>query len=464
MTENKSLTTANKSHADKPIRSVGGSSALAGANVESDSTGNMRRYLMAGLFMVVLIVFGIGGWAVTTSIAGAVVSQGTVVVESSVKKVQHPTGGVVGRINVKEGDRVRLGDVVISLDETTTRANLQIIVKQLDELLIRKERLAAELKGANSFELPTELANRRSHPEVREALDGEQALFTSRKRQISGQKQQLRKRISQLRDEIKGLDGQQKSKAKEVRLINEELGGLRKLARKKLVPVSRIKAMERETARIEGLSSQLFARRAQSNGRISEIEIQILQLDRENRTEVISEMRQVQTKIVELRERSVAARDQLMRVDIRAPQTGLVHQLSVHTVGGVINPSEPIMMIVPEGDDLVIEARIAQTDISNVTIGQNATVKFTAFNQRTTPEFEAKVSRVAADLTRDERNGVAYFVARMELLPDEADKLQDLRLLPGMPAEIFIKTSERTVMSYLLRPLFDQIARVFRKD
>ena len=257
------------------------------------------------------------------------------------------------------------------------------------------------------------------------------------------------------------MTGQQDAKSRELELINKELKGLETLWTKHLVPVTKYLATQREAARLLGERGQLMAQAAQAKGKIAETELQILGLDHDLRSEVIKDLRETQGKLAELSERRIAAEDQLKRVDIRAPQSGIVHQLAVHTVGGVVTQSEPIMLIVPEGDALVIEVRIAPQDIDQVHPGQPAFVRFPAFNQRTTPEFNGDVQRVAADITKEQQTNQFYFIARITLSEPELKRLGQLKLVPGMPAEVHIKTTERTAMSYLVKPLSDQIARAF---
>ena len=226
--------------------------------------------------------------------------------------------------------------------------------------------------------------------------------------------------------------------------------------------IQRVTALERDAARLEGERGQLIASIAQAKGKITETELQILQIDQDLRSEVAKELREIQGKIAELVERKVAAEDQLKRIDIRAPQDGMVHQSTVHTVGGVITAGEPIMLIVPEADELTVEAKVAPQDIDQVRVGQTAVLRFSAFNQRTTPELNGVVSRVSADLTTDQRTGAAYYAVRITLSESEIARLEGLQLVPGMPVEAFIQTGERTVLSYLMKPFTDQITRSFR--
>jgi HlyD family secretion protein len=424
--------------------------------------GSIRRHLRGGIAVVALLAGGIGGLAATTELSGAVIAPGSLVVDSNVKKVQHPTGGVVGELRARDGDKVKAGHIVVRLDETITQANLAIVVKSLNELQSRLARLEAERDNVDTVVFPAELLARAGDPELARSMTGERNLFEFRKSARAGQKAQLRERIAQLKEEIQGLTGQVAAKKRETELIGQELEGVRDLWRKNLVQIQRVTALERDAARLEGERGQLIASTAQAKGKISEIELQILQIDQDLRSEVAKDLREVQGKIAELVERKVAAEDQLKRIDIRAPQNGMVHQSTVHTVGGVITPGEAIMLIVPEADALTVEAKLAPQDIDQVRVGQTAALRFSAFSQRTTPELDGVVSRVSADLTTDQRTGAAYYVVRITLSESELARLEGLRLVPGMPVEAFIRTGERTVLSYVMKPFTDQITRSFR--
>jgi HlyD family secretion protein len=429
---------------------------------KANSQRSIRRHLVGGIAVVALLAGGVGGLSATTELSGAVIAPGVVVVDSNVKKVQHPTGGVVGELRVRDGDRVKVGDVVVRLDETVTQASLAVVVKGLNEMLARLARLEAERDGAEALKFPVELAARRGDPEVGRVMDGERNLFDLRRTARAGQKAQLKERIAQLKEEIQGLTGQIGAKKRQLQLIATELEGVRELWSKNLVPIQRVTSLEREAARLEGERGQLVAGTAQAKGRISETELQIIQIDQDLRSEVAKELREVQAKIAELIERKVAAEDQLKRIDIRAPQDGVVHQLAVHTVGGVVTGGEAMMLIVPEADALTIEAKIAPQEIDQVRLGQAATLRFSAFNQRTTPELNGTVDRVSADLSTDQRTGASYYTARIGLPESEIARLDGLRLVPGMPVETFIRTGDRTILSYVTKPFTDQVRRAFR--
>ena len=425
---------------------------------------SMRRSLLGGAAVAGLLAFGVGGWAATAELSGAVIAPGSLVVDSSVKKVQHPTGGVVSEIKVREGDLVKAGDVVVRLDDTQTRANLAIVTRSLDELAAKQARDEAEQDGTTRIVFPADLLARTNDPEAGRVIRGEQKLFEIRRAARDGQSAQFRERIAQLREQISGLTDQLAAKQRELVLVFEELKGVHELWQKNLIPIGRMTALERDAARIEGERGTLVSTIAQTKGRISETELQILQIDQDLRTEVGKDLAEIRARTSELVERKVAAEDQLNRVDIRAPQNGKVHQLAVHTVGGVITPgADPIMLIVPEADALTVEAKIQPQDIDQVRIGQKAVLRFSAFNQRTTPELISEVSRISADVSQDAKSGAAFYTIRMSVLASELDRLKGLKLVPGMPVESFIQTGDRTAISYLTKPLQDQVAKAWRE-
>lgn len=421
-----------------------------------------RQSLLLGGVAVLLLVAGIGGWAATTQLSGAVIASGKLVVDSNVKKIQHPTGGIVGELLVKEGDKVKQGDVLLRLDGTQTRSSLGIVNKALDELLARQARNEAELDGAPSVVFPAELEARRSDPEVTRLMAGEKKLFEMRRMARDGQKAQLREQIQQLQLQIQGTQAQEAAKAKEIQLVAQELEGVRVLWKQNLVPISRVTALERDSARLEGERASLVAAVAQNRGRIAELELKIHQIDQDLSTEVGKEMAENRAKKSEMTERRVAAEDQLKRIDLIAPQDGRVFQRNVHTVGGVIQAGEPTMLIVPESDALIVEAKVAPQDIDQIHVGQHAVLRFAAFNQRTTPELDGEVVHIGADVAQDDRASESYYSVRIRVLDGELARLEGLQLIAGMPVEAFIQTTPRTVASFLVKPLTDQLARAFR--
>jgi HlyD family secretion protein len=431
---------------------------------KQDIQFSLRRHALAVAAAGVLLVLGLGGWAATTEFAGAVVAPGQLVVDSNVKKVQHPTGGVVAKLNVREGDHVKAGEVLLRLDDTQTRANLAIITKGLDELAARQAREEAERDGLDSIEFPKALLDRMNNADVAKAVNGERRQFDIRRKAREGQRAQLKERVAQAREEIKGYEAQIESKDDQIKWITKELQGVNDLWAKNLVPYTRVTALERDKARLEGERGQLVAAIAQSKGKISETELQILQIDQEMRSEVGKDLADIRAKTAELSERRVAAEDQLRRIDIRAPQDGTVLQLAVHTVGGVVAQGEQIMLIVPTSDTLDVEAKVAPQDIDQLRLGQPAILRFIAFNQRTTPEVNGQVSRISADVSEDQKTGAKYYTIRITVPQSEIARLGHVKLVPGMPVEAFVQTSERTVISYLIRPFHDQLLRAFREN
>jgi len=421
-----------------------------------------RRPLLVGFVAAFLLVGGVGGWAATTEISGAVIAAGKLVVDSNVKKVQHPTGGVVGELLAKDGDMVKQGDVVLRLDGTQARSSLGVVSKALDELAARQARNEAELDGADRIAFPPELTARGAEPEVKSLMSGEEKLFQMRRSARDGQKDQLREQILQLGLQIEGSEAQETAKAKEIEILTKELDSVRVLWKQKLVPISRVTALERDDARLEGERAALVAGIAQSRGRIAELQLKIHQIDQDLSTEVGKELAEIRAKKSELTERRVAAEDQLKRIDLVAPQDGKVFQRSVNTVGGVLQAGETAMLIVPESDSLIVEAKVPPRDIDQIHVGQHAVLRFGAFSQRTTPELNGELVQIGADVTQDEKNSEPYYSVRIRVLDGEVARLDGLHLLAGMPVEAFIQTTPRTVASYLVKPLADQLARTFR--
>jgi len=436
---------------------------LGEPGADSDARVSIRRHILVGTILVAALVLGLGGWAATAQISGALIAQGSIVVDSNVKKVQHPTGGVVGELFVRDGDHVKAGDILLRLDETVTRANLAIVTKGLTELYARKARLAAERDGADSVAVPPELARHLDDPDVKDALASERKLFDLRRQDRLGQKQQLRERITQLQQQITGLAAQQDAKDEGIALVEQELQGVRDLWQKNLVQLSRLTSLEREEAQLQGERGQLVAQVAEAKGKIAEIQLQIIQVDEDLSSDVAKELRDIDSKIGEFVERKVTAEDQLKRTDIRAPQDGIVFQSTANTVGGVIAAGDPIMLIVPASDNLMVEVKVDPKDIDQVQFGQPVLLRFTSFNVRTTPELNGTVSRIAADTTTDQRTGQTYYLVRLSMTADEIKRLGDVKLTPGMPVEAFIETGERTMLSYLVKPLRDQLMRAFRE-
>lgn len=423
---------------------------------------SIRRHLVMVAASVAILLTGVGILGAKTDLSGAVVASGSLVVESNVKKVQHPVGGTVGELLVKDGTRVEAGDTLLRLDETVARSNLSALANSLWELRARGARLEAERDAASELNFPSDLLQAAADdPAIGHIVDGERNLFGLRREALVGQKTQLHERVSQLQEEIKGLTEQADAKTEEIRLVQVELGGVRELWEKRLIPIARLTALERDAARLKGERGQLVASTAQAKGKISELEVQTLQVDQNMRSDVGKEMADIRAKSAELIERKIAAQDLLTKLDIRSPQRGVVQDLSVHARGSVVGPAETIMTIVPEADALVVEVHIAPQDIDQVRLEQPAVLRFPNFNQRVTPELDGNVMRISPDVTKDAKTGLAYYLARVRIASHTLT--EEMKFVPGMPVDVFIRTADRTLLSYLMKPLTDQAARAFRE-
>jgi HlyD family secretion protein len=437
----------------------------ADTTLTTQLTRGFEVELRIGLRVLIAGIAVFGGWAILIPMSGAVVVPGTLVVESDLKKIQHPAGGVVANIPVHDGMHVRAGDLLLRLDETQLRANAQVVAQQLDQMRVRLARLIAERDGVKQPQMPHELASRSGDSDIGRLWASEVSLFNSRAAARRSAKELLSGNVAQLGEQISGLDAQAKSKTAQRDLISGELEGVDSLYQKGLVPLTRKTSLQREAARLDGERGQVVAAIAEAKSKISEAELKAVKIDQDFHTEVMKDLREAQDKTAELVEKTAAAEDLLRRVDLRAPTNGIVHQLSVHTIGGVIAPGEVVMEIVPESDELQIEAKLPPQEIDHVHRGQRAYARFSAFNQRTTPQLEGAVSYVSADLSRERPvNGnpsAGYYTVRVTLPPSERRRLGGLQLVSGMPVEVFLQTGSRTLMSYLLKPISDQLARTF---
>lgn len=420
------------------------------------------RHATVGLALCGSLLLGVGGWAVATDLSGAVIASGVVVVNSNVKKIQHPFGGVVSEILVRNGQQVEAGELLVKLDPTVLAANHKVISKGVFESYARQGRLEAERDSAEDIVFPVELSVRTGDADADAVMQSEKRLFELRRHTRIGQKSLLAERAAQIGQEVDGLARQLSAKEKESELIFKELDGVRKLWESKLIGIQRLIVLERDAVRNEGERGQLQAQIAQAKGRIAEIGLQIHQVDQELRSDVASALRDVQAKLSELLERRVAAEDQLGRTSIRAPQKGLVHQLAVFAAGAVVSAGEAIMFVVPSEDSLIVEARVLPGDIDQIRIGQRANLRFPAFNQRTTPEVPGHVRLIAPDLSSDQKSGLSYYTVQVSLDEAVVGLGEHGRLVPGMPAEVFLQTGDRSALSYFMKPLADQFDRSFR--
>lgn len=433
-----------------------------------DDTGaarSIRRHVIFGSVCCVLLVGGLGAWAATAPLAGAVIAPGQIVVASNVKRIQHQEGGVVAALLVDNGVRVSAGEVVIRLDATVTRANLAIVESQLVDLAARRLRLDAERRGAAKlglFDLTDSRLGGLSPLALERAGAAEAELFVSRRTALESRKGQLREQIVRIRGEIRGLSARLAASREQLHLVGDELVGVESLVDKGLVTIDRVSGLRRSKAELAGVVGDVEAQIAQAETRIGEIRIAITSLDHDRRSEAEAELRETDSKMAELAERAVAARDQLRRVDIRAPQAGTIHQLSVHTVGGVVAPGETVALVVPSERVLVVETRVRPIDVDHVATSQTAKLRLTGFDGRSTPELAGYVEMVSADVAVDQVTNEPYYAARLVINEGEQARLSQ-PLVPGMPVEAFITTSERTALDYLLKPLTDQFSKSMRE-
>lgn len=435
----------------------------AAATAAAEHARRVARLARAGYVGLALFMGTVGVWAVATPMSGAVIASATFVAENRVRRVQHPAGGVVSALNVREGSRVSAGDVLLRLDETVARTSLQIVSWQLDEARARGARLAAERDRDPAILFPAALTERGDDPEMKRLLAAETRILSARAATRDGARAQLMKRIGQLRSEIEGLKVQERGKAREAALNGRELETVRSLFQRNLVPMTRVNTIERDAAQIETSRGALQSQIAQSEAKIAETELQITQIDDDWHREVLRELRETEARIAELIERKAAAEDQHRRLDIRAPVDGIVHQLAVNSIGAVLNPGEPVLTLVPVSEQLHLEARIQPADYDQVHLGQPVKVKLHAFNPRTMREMSGVVARVASDTTRDGPNGPAYYAVRIALSPDQMATIPPQQITSGMQADVFITTTARTPLTYLVQPFSDQIARAFRE-
>lgn len=431
----------------------------------SPSTDRAIRRLSLLVVAAILLLFGVmGGLAMATRISGAVIASGSLVVDSYVKPVKHLKGGIARAILVKNGDHVAAGQVLVRLDDTETRANLSIIRKRLDELSARTARLASERDGKSDIAFPEDLLSSAGSADVASILAGERQLFRDRRASREGQKSQLHERIQQLKQEIEGLVAQEQGKRREIALIGKELGSLEGLLNQGIISATKVYSLQRESASLNGDLGNLVSSIAQTRGKIAETELQILQVDADHSSEVSDQLRQAESDRGQFSERLIAAEDDLKRIDIKAPQAGIVDQLSIHAEGAVVSPAEAILQIVPDKDALVAELKLAPQDIDQIAVGQAVSLRFPAFNQRITPELNGHVDTISADLATDQRSGQSYYVVRAKVTKPEWERLGRLTPLPGMPVEAFLQTGKRSVLAYLTKPMTDQIRRAFKED
>lgn len=424
-----------------------------------------RGPVTLGAAALVVLIGGFGAWSVFSNISGAVVSSGQIEVEQNRQVVQHPDGGVVAEIAVAEGATVQAGDTLIRLDGDLLRSELSIVESQFYEMLARRGRLEAERDELPGITFPEELVTAAAtQDDIRALMDGQVRLFETRAANLEQQVEQLGKRRTQTLSKIEGLDAQYEALLAQQTLTASELAAQQTLLDKGLTQMPRVLALQREEAVLRGNIGEIRAARAEAETRVTEIDIEVLQLRSQRREEALAQLRDFGYRELELAERRRALTSQMALLDIRAPVSGVVYGLQVTTPRAVLRAAEPVLYIVPQDRPLVIAAKVSPIEIDQVFVGQPATLMFSAFSSRTTPELYGRVVMVSPDAFTDERSQVSYYRAEIMLNEGEIDKLTGLTLLPGMPVETFIRTDARTPLAYLVKPLSDYFNRAFRES
>lgn len=423
------------------------------------------RPVLVGLAATLILVLGFGLWATTTRIAGAIVAPGRIEVEQDRQVVQHPDGGVVEAILVREGEAVAAGQVLLRLDGAALRSELTIVEDQLSELAGRSARLIAERDGAREIVFPDEtLALAATSPEVRGQLDGQRRLFQARIATLADQSALLSRRIDQITAQSNGIAAQSVALTAQLNLIEQELSQQQRLLDKGLAQAGTVLALQRERARLQGQLGELAAEKARTEGQITETRIEMASLATRRREEATAELRETGPAMLELAERRRALVERIDGLEIRAPVAGVVLGLQVTTPRAVLRPADPILYVIPQDRPLIVSARIAPIHIDEVTVGQPAELVFSAFSARDTPHLRGRITRVSADALTERETGTAYYTAELELDDGERARLGSRSLLPGMPVEVFLQTGQHTPLAYLVKPFSDYFARAFRES
>ncbi len=421
----------------------------------------LRKTIRTAMIIVAVLVVGLGGLAAFIPITGAVIAPGSVSVESSVKNIAHPFGGVVSDILVKNGDRVAANQVLVRLDTTVSGAASDLTGQSVDQLLAREARLIAERDGAGSITFPEELLARRADPQVAAILADENRNFDVRRNSRSAQIAQLNQRAQQASADIAAYRSQLASYSRQSELMDEELEQTRELYRQRYTTLNRLNSLERSAAGLDASRGTASANIAQSSARISEMRAEANSVQALARSDAAAELVQVQAALAETRREKVAADDNFERGIIRAPQAGIVDKLTVKSIGAVISPGQDILEIVPDSDNLTVEAVVSPADIDQLSEGQKAVLLFSGLNRQTTPEIKGRVSFVSPDRTTDE-TGASFYRVTIAISEGQLERLGNVQLRVGMPVEAFIQSGDRTILSFLTRPLMDQIRRAFR--
>ncbi|MEM0986428.1 MAG: HlyD family type I secretion periplasmic adaptor subunit [Pseudomonadota bacterium] len=423
---------------------------------------SLKPLFLGGFFVIGVVFGGLVAWSVLAPFEGAVLASGSIAVEGNRKAVQHLEGGIVAEINVREGDYVEAGEVILRLDGTATRAQLAALEARLSELAAREARLLAEQDGSRELAIRPELADLAERPSVQSSLAGQASLRLARSESRASQARIMRQRVSQLQTRIEGSLNEISAKQSELTLVEREAQSLEGLRESGLVTETRMLELERAQFRLRGELEALNSGIATTRVQIGEAELELKRLQADFLEEVVQELRDVKAEIAELSEQRIAAIDRLKRLDIVAPTEGYAIGVRAHTEGGVITPSEPVLFVVPRDDRLVAKIRINPADIDKVSVGQDARLVFSAFAQKESPEVNGAIVTVSADAITDEATGMQFYEAIVEW-PLEAPEAARFDLLPGMPVDAMVRTESRNVLSYLIKPFQDAMAKTFRE-
>lgn len=433
--------------------------------MSNEAQWSARKPLVLGFLGLIVLVCGFGAWSVLTQISGAVVSSGRFEVDRNRQIVQHETGGTVAKILVDEGDTVEAGELLLQLDGAQLMSRLAIVEDQLYEMMARRGRLEAERDETDTMAFEAEvMAVSKVDVDVQELIEGQRNLFSARRASVAQEIDQLAKRSGQISSQIVGIESQEVSLTRQLALIEEELANQQSLLERQLTQAGTVLSLQRESARLNGQLGELAASKAEAEGRITEIDIERLKLSTSTREEAITRLRDLRARELELIEQRSALREEIDRLNIRAPVSGVIYDMQVRTPRSVIRAAEPVMFLVPQDRPLVIAARVDLIHIDQLVAGQDVTLRLSALDQRTTPELYGRVVQISADAFEDETTGQSYYRAEIILNEGEMEKLAEgTVLIPGMPVEAYIKTGDRTPLAYLIKPVADYFARAFRE-
>jgi len=425
----------------------------------------LRDVTWTGNLLVCCFVLGLGTWSTVAPLESAAIAVGTVESESSRKTIQHLEGGIIREILVADGDVVRAGQTLISLEDTKARAEAESLQGQLWDATAREARLRAEQDGEERVSFPAKLETaRNANPSVATVLAGQQSIFETRRQVFQSQVAVNRDKRSQVENEIEGLRAQQNAASKRIEIVREEADTVAMLVNKGLERRPRLLSLQRETADIEGRRGEIVAQISRAEQVINESQTTLLKLENDRQNEIAQSLREVQSQIFQIRERLQAADDQLLRTAVKAPEDGVVTDLRIHTPGGVVGAGAPLMDLVPRQDRLVVTARVRPEDIDVVRPGLSAEVSLLPYNQRRVPRLKGVVTHVSADRLLDKRTDQPYYATKIHVQDPQVAEINGIRIIPGMPAQVFIKTGRGTVALYALKPLLDSFNNAFYED